>query len=296
MQRWLFVGYGNGARIAAGGGWQHSCEGLRLSAALCHARGLQTVDPEPLISTHAVPLRSQTASHHHPMSCSGQQGRCAARPAGRLGTAVLPAAAGKRPALSAVEPPPCRTCSSKCKCRLRQLLAACARGVCRFRFAETCSNCACRCCTFHLVQPAPPPPKQKAGASPPTDSGEALRLLYPSSSLLPSRPAVSSSPQPNGWSCDHSPSCITDGLWPCCTWPAQTRVAPFLALAFCCAVGPLAKLNDLHLPLLFVCGEFDRNCPGARLKEVVADVLPDCDARIVSLEVRLGVALCRCVV
>ena len=61
-------------------------------------------------------------------------------------------------------------------------------------------------------------------------------------------------------------------------------------------MGPLAKLNDLHLPLLFVCGEFDRNCPGARLKEVVADVLPDCDARIVSLEVRLGVALCRCVV
>ncbi|PRW44931.1 GMP synthase [glutamine-hydrolyzing] [Chlorella sorokiniana] len=73
--------------------------------------------------------------------------------------------------------------------------------------------------SYPLLQPAPPPPKQKAGASPPSDS-----------------------------------------------------------------VGPLAKLNELRLPLLFVCGEFDRTCPGARLKEVVAEVLPDCDARIVSLE------------
>ena len=65
----------------------------------CLARGLQSVGPQPLIGTHAVPRRSQAASQYHPISCSGQQGRCAARPAGWLGAAVLPAAAGKRPCL-----------------------------------------------------------------------------------------------------------------------------------------------------------------------------------------------------
>ncbi len=51
------------------------------------------------------------------------------------------------------------------------------------------------------------------------------------------------------------------------------------------AVGPLAKLNELHLPMLFVCGEFDRLCPGSRLKESIAEVLPEVDARVVMLEV-----------
>lgn len=38
--------------------------------------------------------------------------------------------------------------------------------------------------------------------------------------------------------------------------------------------------------MLFVCGEFDRLCPGARLKEVAGELLPDCDARVAVLEVR----------
>lgn len=50
------------------------------------------------------------------------------------------------------------------------------------------------------------------------------------------------------------------------------------------AVGPLAKLNELKLPGFFLCGEFDRLCPGARLKEVLAEVLPDCDCRVIVLE------------
>ena len=49
--------------------------------------------------------------------------------------------------------------------------------------------------------------------------------------------------------------------------------------------------------MLFVCGEFDRLCPGGRLKEVLAEGLPDVDARVVVLEVRcmlngLGAAVC----
>lgn len=60
---------------------------------------------------------------------------------------------------------------------------------------------------------------------------------------------------------------------------------PLRSLPFFPAVGALAKLNEQKPPMLFVVGEFDRLCPGARLKEAVAEVLPDCDARIVSLEV-----------
>ena len=54
------------------------------------------------------------------------------------------------------------------------------------------------------------------------------------------------------------------------------------------AVAPLGKLSELRLPTLFVCGEFDRLCPGARLKEAAAELLPDSDVRVVCLEVRPG--------
>ncbi len=49
--------------------------------------------------------------------------------------------------------------------------------------------------------------------------------------------------------------------------------------------GPLTKLAEGHLPVLFVCGEFDRLCPGSRLKETLAEALPAADARVVVLEV-----------
>ncbi|KAL4438236.1 hypothetical protein ABPG77_010597 [Micractinium sp. CCAP 211/92] len=73
--------------------------------------------------------------------------------------------------------------------------------------------------SYPLLDPAPPPPKQKAGATPPADS-----------------------------------------------------------------IGPLAKLNEFKLPAFFLCGEFDRLCPGARLKETLAEALPDCDCRVMVLE------------
>lgn len=85
----------------------------------------------------------------------------------------------------------------------------CSRGgVCGFAFLS-----------YPLLDPAPPPPKQKAGAIPPADS-----------------------------------------------------------------VGPLAKLSEFGQPMLFVCGEFDRLCPVSRLKETIAEALPDVDARVVVLE------------
>lgn len=71
----------------------------------------------------------------------------------------------------------------------------------------------------------------------------------------------------------------------CCTLPPAA--APLFPLPS--AVGPLAKLNELKLPAFFLCGEFDRLCPGVRLKEVLAEALPDCDCRVVVLEVS---ALC----
>lgn len=61
-------------------------------------------------------------------------------------------------------------------------------------------------------------------------------------------------------------------------------------------MGALAKLDELAAacpPMLFVCGEFDRLCPGARLKEVLAEALPAADARVVVLEVRLTFLMCR---
>ena len=51
-------------------------------------------------------------------------------------------------------------------------------------------------------------------------------------------------------------------------------------------MAALTKLEELACPMLFVCGEYDRLCPGARLKEVLAEGLPDVDARVVVLEVR----------
>jgi hypothetical protein len=53
-------------------------------------------------------------------------------------------------------------------------------------------------------------------------------------------------------------------------------------------VGPLTKLAEGNLPMLFVCGEFDRLCPGSRLKETLAEALPAADARVVVLEVSRG--------
>jgi pimeloyl-ACP methyl ester carboxylesterase len=50
-------------------------------------------------------------------------------------------------------------------------------------------------------------------------------------------------------------------------------------------VGALAKLDECGRPLLLLCGEFDRLCPGGRLQETVAEVLPSCDVRLVVLEV-----------
>ncbi|KAI3426267.1 hypothetical protein D9Q98_008642 [Chlorella vulgaris] len=73
--------------------------------------------------------------------------------------------------------------------------------------------------SYPLLEPQPPPPKQKQGSSPPTDS-----------------------------------------------------------------IGPLTKLAEGNLPMLFVCGEFDRLCPGSRLKETLAEALPAADARVVVLE------------
>ncbi|KAL4448431.1 hypothetical protein ABPG75_005650 [Micractinium tetrahymenae] len=73
--------------------------------------------------------------------------------------------------------------------------------------------------SYPLLDPAPPPPKQKAGAALPADS-----------------------------------------------------------------IGPLAKLNELKLPAFFLCGEFDRLCPGARLKGALGEVLPGCDCRVIVLE------------
>ena len=59
------------------------------------------------------------------------------------------------------------------------------------------------------------------------------------------------------------------------------------------AVAPLVRLNDLRQPMLFVCGEFDRLCPGSRLKQCVTESMPDVDARVVVLEVR-GMCGVRC--
>ncbi|PSC70326.1 GMP synthase [glutamine-hydrolyzing] [Micractinium conductrix] len=76
--------------------------------------------------------------------------------------------------------------------------------------------------SYPLLQPAPPPPKQKAGAAPPADS-----------------------------------------------------------------VGALSKLGECPPhppPVFFLCGEFDRLCPGDKLQETVAEALPGCDVRAVVLE------------
>lgn len=63
------------------------------------------------------------------------------------------------------------------------------------------------------------------------------------------------------------------------THPLPSRCSPPAA-----AVGSLAKLNEFKLPAFFLCGEFDRLCPGARLKETLAEALPDCDCRVMVLE------------
>lgn len=124
----------------------------------------------------------------HPPACSGQQGGCAAGAAGGPRAAVLPAAAGER----------CAALRAACWFGAQPLVppavapvAACpSGGAC----PRSCHMPPCKPTVHRLrlsLQPAPPPPKQKAGSTPPTDSSEWAPCFS-----LPPLPCLSSRPSP----------------------------------------------------------------------------------------------------
>ena len=137
--------------------------------------------------------------------------------------------------------------------------------------------------SYPLLQPAPPPPKQKAGAAPPADSGAP------------------------GWP-TRQPASVPARCWACCAPnrshqlagrqacmpvlspnPLPHRPPPSTSFLPLPAVGALSKLGECPPhppPVFFLCGEFDRLCPGDKLQETVAEALPGCDVRAVVLEVR----------